>query len=416
MLNALSVPSHADGGRKIRVGFLNTHPIQYFAPLYAYLNQSDDLAVSAIYLSDYSVRGAQDHAFGRVVKWDVDLLSGYDARFVRGASSRGEPRGFFSTIVPAVWGEIRRSALDALVVHGHSPAAQLVGIAAAKAAGIPVFMRGETHLGLSRPSMKLKLRKLAMGTLYSRLNGMLAIGSANAAFYRAMGVPDQHIFLTPYSVDNARFIEAARLTREERTDLRRNLGATDDRPLILYSAKFDARKCPQDVLQTAAKLNAEGAVFQLAMIGSGALEAELRATTERLGMKNVHFHGFVNQSAMPRIYGACDIFVLPSRDEPWGLAINEAMCAELPIVASAEIGCVPDLVKDQVNGYTFTAGDVNGLTAALRRLIASPPLRRTMGSASRDIVSRWSFAEVQQGLRLALASVRLSAPLKSLAA
>ena len=80
--------------RKIRLGFLNTHPIQYFAPLYAYLNRSDDLAVSAIYLSDYSVRGAQDHAFGRVVKWDVDLLAGYEAHFVRGASSRGESRGF----------------------------------------------------------------------------------------------------------------------------------------------------------------------------------------------------------------------------------------------------------------------------------------------------------------------------------
>src|ERR1051326_2771869 len=350
--------------RKIRLGFLNTHPIQYFAPLYAYLNQSDDLEVSAIYLSDYSVRGAQDHAFGRIVKWDVDLLSGYDARFVPGASTRGESRGFFSAVVPAVWGEVRRSGLDALVVHGHSPAAQLVGIAAAKAAGVPVFMRGETHLGLSRSSLKLRLRKLVMGTLYGRLNGMLAIGSANAAFYRAMGVPERRIFLTPYTVDNARFMQAVRLTREERAETRLTLGVADDRPIVLYSAKFDARKCPQDMLRAAAQLNAEGAVFQLAMIGSGALETELRSLAGSLGMNNVHFHGFVNQSTMPGIYGACDIFVLPSRDEPWGLAINEAMCAELPIVATAEIGCVPDLVKQGVNGYTFAAGDVGGLSAA----------------------------------------------------
>jgi glycosyltransferase involved in cell wall biosynthesis len=264
--------------------------------------------------------------------------------------------------------------------------------------------------------LKLQLRKLAMGTLYARLDGMLAIGSANAAFYRAMGVPGHRIFLTPYTVDNARFMEAAQLTREERTDIRLKLGVADDRPIVLYSAKFDARKCPQDVLRAAAQLNAEGAIFQLAMIGSGALDAELRTMADSLGMQNVDFHGFVNQSAMPRIYGACDIFVLPSRDEPWGLAINEAMCAELPIVASAEIGCVPDLVKNDVNGYTFAAGDISGLSTALGRLIGDANLRRKMGAASRDIVSRWSFAEVREGLSMALASVGLSAPPKSLAA
>ena len=72
----------------------------------------------------------------------------------------------------------------------------------------------------------------------------------------------------------------------------------------------------------------------------GSMEAELRALAADLGADNVYFPGFVNQSVLPRIYAACDIFVLPSQDEPWGLAINEAMCAGLPIIASGEIGCV----------------------------------------------------------------------------
>ena len=59
---------------KVRVAFLNTHPIQYFAPLYAYLNASEDLEVSAIYLSDYPVRGSHDAAFGQSVKWDITFL------------------------------------------------------------------------------------------------------------------------------------------------------------------------------------------------------------------------------------------------------------------------------------------------------------------------------------------------------
>jgi glycosyltransferase involved in cell wall biosynthesis len=394
--------------RKIRVGFLNTHPIQYFAPLYADLNQAEDLAVTALYLSDYSVRGAQDRAFGRVVKWDVDLLSGYDARFVAGADKRDEPRGFFSMVVPAVWKEIRSSGLDALVVHGHSPGAQMVGIVAAKASGIPVFMRGETHLGLSRGSLKAWLRKVVMRAFYARLSGVLAIGSANRAFYRAMGVPEQRIFPAPYTVDNARFIEAARITDSERIELRGMLGVHDDRAILLYSAKFEERKCPSDLLRAAAQLNADGAVFQLVMVGSGAMEGELRGLATALGLRNVHFHGFVNQSAIPRIYAACDVFVLPSKNEPWGLAINEAMCAGLPIVASTEIGCVPDLVRDGVNGRTFAAGDICGLGSVLHSLIGDDEARREMGMASREIISRWSFAEVREGLRMALRSVGLS--------
>jgi len=116
---------------KLRVAFVNTHPIQYFAPLYAYLNQTGVFAVTALYLSDFSVRGSLDAAFGQVVKWDVDLLSGYDVRFVEGAGIRNEPAGVFSIIAPQIWREVSRGGFDALVVHGHTPAAALIAVAAA---------------------------------------------------------------------------------------------------------------------------------------------------------------------------------------------------------------------------------------------------------------------------------------------
>jgi glycosyltransferase involved in cell wall biosynthesis len=98
------------------------------------------------------------------------------------------------------------------------------------------------------------------------------------------------------------------------------------------------------------------------------------------------------------------VFVLPSENEPWGLAINEAMCAGLPIVASAEIGCATDLIRTGVNGQTFAAGDVKGLTTALHPILADAGTRQRMGVASSDIISRWSYAECANGLRTALAS------------
>jgi glycosyltransferase involved in cell wall biosynthesis len=106
---------------------------------------------------------------------------------------------------------------------------------------------------------------------------------------------------------------------------------------------------------------------------------------------------------LPQIYGAADVFVLPSESEPWGLAVNEAMCAGLPIVACAEVGCVADLVQAHVNGQTFIAGDIEGLANALHPILIDSETRRRMSTASRTIISRWSYAECATGLRAALA-------------
>src|SRR5215471_10186229 len=151
---------------KLRVAFVNTHPIQYFAPLYAYLNRTGEFAITALYLSDFSVRGSPDRAFGQTLKWDIDLLSGYDVRFIKGAAVRNEPEGFFSIIAPQIWREVSRGGFDALVVHGHTPAAVLIAAAAAHWARMPVFLRGETHLGLSRSLPKRLIRKPLLRTFY----------------------------------------------------------------------------------------------------------------------------------------------------------------------------------------------------------------------------------------------------------
>jgi glycosyltransferase involved in cell wall biosynthesis len=393
-----------------RIGFLNTHPIQYFAPMYAYLNAAPDLEVKAFYLSDYSLRGADDRAFGRKVTWDVDLLAGYEAVFVAGAERREEARGFFSMVAPGLWDAISKAPLDALVVHGHTPAAMLVGIAAAKARGLPVFMRGETHLGLVRSGLKARLREPLMHAFYARLDGVLAIGTANHAFYRAMGVPDPRIFSVPYTVDNARFIEASQLTGEARAERRRFLGVEDDRPIVLYAAKFQDRKRPGDLVRAAAELERKGVSFHLAMVGSGELEGELRALVAELDLASISFPGFVNQAGLPAVYGAADVFVLASENEPWGLGINEAMCAGLPIVTTREVGCAADLVQGGVNGAVIRAGDVAALTAALEPMLRDAALRGRMGAASAQIISRWSYAECLAGIRAALASVGLAAP------
>ena len=191
LLNVAHDPSTT---KVTRIAVLNSHPIQYFAPLYAYLNAAPDLDVTALYLSDFSIRGGKDAGFGRDVKWDLDLLAGYRSVFLGDAARTREPAGFWSLVAPQVWNELRSGRYDVLWLHGHNYAANLIALMAAKTAGLPVMMRGETHLGLPCDGIKSILRQPLMGALYRSCDRLLAIGSANAAFYRAMGVPDHKIF------------------------------------------------------------------------------------------------------------------------------------------------------------------------------------------------------------------------------
>src|SRR6266540_577901 len=235
-------------GKVTRIAVLNSHPIQYFAPLYAYLNRAPDLEVKALYLSDFSIRGGRDSGFGRSVKWDLDLLNGYRSVFLGKAARTREPGGFWSLVAPQVWNELRSGSYDVLWLHGHNYAANLIALMAAKTAGLPVMMRGETHLGLPRDGIKSTLRRPVIGALYRSCDRFLAIGSANAAFYRAMGVPDRKIFLVPYSVDNDRFVHSANLTANHKTEVRKRYNVPADRPSVLYAAKFTERKRPLDLL------------------------------------------------------------------------------------------------------------------------------------------------------------------------
>jgi glycosyltransferase involved in cell wall biosynthesis len=119
----------------------------------------------------------------------------------------------------------------------------------------------------------------------------------------------------------------------------------------------------------------------------------------------VRFLGFQNQSELPALYDLCDVFVLPSNREAFGLVVNEAMNAGKPVIASDQVGCWPDLVRPGINGAVFPAGDAAALAAALRPFLLDPALRERAGQASLDLINRWSFAEDLVGLRRALASL-----------
>lgn len=390
--------------KRLRVAVINSHPIQYFAPLYAYINHTTDVELIALYLSNFSIRGAKDAGFGIDVKWDIDLLAGYPHRFVGSRAATRELGGFTSIVAPELWKLIRRARFDAVIVHGYAIAANHVAIAAARSVSTPVLMRCETHQ-LLRRNRSHGVKSIIVRGLFGQCAAFLAIGSANADYYRALGIEGKKIFLMPYCVDNERFANASVMSPDERRSRRTALGVGDERPILLFSGKYLARKHPDKLIEASRILAADGLTFHLAMVGSGELERHLRGLVAKYKLSNVSFHGFVNQAELPKVYAACDVFVLPSQNEPWGLAVNEAMACGLPVVTTAEVGSARDLIDEGGSGSTSPTVGPKDLARTLRPLIQDSAHRHRLASAARTRISKWGYEQATHGLLAALAFV-----------
>ena len=102
--------------------------------------------------------------------------------------------------------------------------------------------------------------------------------------------------------------------------------------------------------------------WDLVLLGDGPLKADIcRLISDFRLHGHVHLRGFIQYRELPAYYALADAFVHASTTEQWGLVVNEAMATGLPVIVSNRCGCVPDLVAEGKNGFTFDPGSVESL-------------------------------------------------------
>ncbi|MEO6786516.1 MAG: glycosyltransferase family 4 protein, partial [Chthoniobacteraceae bacterium] len=104
----------------------------------------------------------------------------------------------------------------------------------------------------------------------------------------------------------------------------------------------------------------------------------------------VRYSGFQPPEALPQFFAQADVFVLPSRYDGWGVVVNQALGAGLPILVSDQVGAGYDLVREGQNGFVLPVGDVGALASSMQRYVADPSLREAHGTASRKIAADWT--------------------------
>lgn len=390
-----------------KLAVLTSHPIQYQAPLFRLMSAQPEIDLTVYFCWDFGVERSFDKDFGITIKWDIPLLEGYRHVFLKNYSPRPSS-GFWGQINPSIITELFKNKHDAVLIYGWNSLTNWLAFAAAIVTGTPVLIRGESPLNqeLLKGRLKLSVKKLVLRWLFKRIKAFLYIGEENRKFYLYYDVPEERLFFTPYAVDNGRFIKEADMLKGKRDHIRASLGVERGAFAVLFIGKLTPKKRPDDLLKAYELLITHYSlptVFHLFFVGDGELRGKLESYVRDRHISNVHFEGFKNQTELARYYTAADVLVLPSgAGETWGLAVNEAMCFGLPIVVSDAVGCAPDLVRNNENGFVVPLGDVSAFAEKLEMIARDPTWKKRLGAASRRIIEHYDYREDVRGILAAL--------------
>jgi glycosyltransferase involved in cell wall biosynthesis len=352
----------------MRLAVVVSHPIQYYAPMFRALAARCDLTV--FYCMQMTPQQQAAAGFGTAFDWDVDLLAGYRSTFMRNVSATPGTARFKDCDTPEVADRLGEGRFDAVLMIGWYLKSYVQAILAAKRIGLPVLVRGDSHLETPRSALTKQAKALTYPVFLRLFDGALYVGTKSRAFYDHYRYPAQRLFHSPHCVDNDWF--AARATAEARQQLRSECGIEDGTFVVLFAGKLQPLKRAGDLVGAVAHCRNAGQRIAILVAGSGELEGDIRQQASALGVP-LHMLGFQNQSRMPAVYAACDAMALLSDSETWGLVANEALACGRPVVVSDACGCAPDLAADGKAGRVAAVGNVEAVAAAIWSIIDRPP-------------------------------------------
>jgi glycosyltransferase involved in cell wall biosynthesis len=377
--------------KRYRVLAICAHPVQYMAPNLRRLAKEPSIDFQVAYCSLKGALPSHDSEFNTTVQWDIPLLDGYDWAEVPNKGSGSE--SFFGLNNPGLWRLIRKEKFDAILCYtGYVRASFWIAYAASRLGGTAFLFGTDASALASRIAKRWKtnFKQVFWPVLFSLADQVIVPSTATANLIRSLGVPDQKITLTPYSVDNDWWLQRSR--EVDRKTVRAEWGASPTTCVFLFCAKLQFWKRPFDLLHAFASVSSRDALLIFA--GEGPLRSGLADEALRLGIsERVRFLGFVNQSVLPAIYTASDLMVLPSEYEPFAVVVNEASCCGCPVAASDHVGAAGDLIAPVSSALIFPCGDVQAIAKVLENAIADRFQLTAFGQAARKRMDSWSPRE-----------------------
>ena len=133
--------------------------------------------------------------------------------------------------------------------------------------------------------------------------------------------------------------------------------------------------------------------YELYIIGAAPTK-EYLDIKEKLHMENVHFEGFKTKEELKCYYKAADLFVFPTREDIWGLVVNEAMAHGLPVITTDKCVAGLELIKDGENGYIVPVENPDELAMRINELLSDDWLQEKMAKNNLQKIRRYTVEDM----------------------
>jgi glycosyltransferase involved in cell wall biosynthesis len=324
-----------------RVTVVSPEPTPYRAPLFDRIAARDDIDLTVV----YSARTMVGRTWSVPLHHPQVLLRGFRVPGMHRLLRHDYP------VTPGIARALTASDPDVVVISGWSTFAAQAALVWCRVHRVPYVLLVESHDLGPRPRWRRVVKRTVATPVIRSASSVLAVGSAARESVRVRGAERVRIFAN--TIDVQRWTERAE--HAPRT-------AHDD--VVVLSVGREVPEKAFDVLRRACA----SAGVRLDLITGGLDEAQLAQR-----------------------YVDADVFALVSRQETWGVVVNEAAASGLPLVLSERVGAAYDLLRHGENGFLVPADDVAASAEALRKLAADPDLRRRMGARSRELVASWGY-------------------------
>jgi glycosyltransferase involved in cell wall biosynthesis len=267
--------------------------------------------------------------------------------------------------------------------------------------GVPFSVESDSPLLSDLTGWREQLKKWLYPVWMRSISYAIPGGSRQAAFFRYYKVPNEKIVISHMTVDTDKIRSTSSPARSE---FRRSRGIPEDQVVFTFVGRLLEQKGIDTLLDAFELVHEKFPRAALAIVGDGPERAIVDKAAARFPGR-IWVAGREGSAGVISWLRASDVFVLPSRDEHWGLVVNEAMTCGLPVIVSDVCGCVEDLVFPGRNGFTFPVNNADELAKALLQLVDDDQ-RAMMGRQSQAIIEPWTIERQAETIRAAL--VRMS--------
>jgi glycosyltransferase involved in cell wall biosynthesis len=372
---------------KKKIAIVTTHPIQYQSPLFKQASLWNKFKVDVYFASKHGYKSKYiDKDFKKKFNWNINLLSGYNYFF--STKNDYNINSFFLSF-KNLKNTLFKIKYDAILLFGWNNILYIKAFFLAKLYKIPIILRVETNSTQKINYFKKNIKYLILYILFKYIDYFLYIGSLNKKFYLNLGINSKRLYPAPYSVDNNFFLNKKKISIFIKKKFKKKT--------ILFVGKLIERKNVEEFLKLAELFKNDNR-FNFLVVGDGHQIKLCNEFVINNKLSNIKIVGFINQKELRVIYQKSFLLIVPSKYETWGLVINEAMAAGLPVICSRNCSSSRDLIINGKTGYVYNLGDIKFLKKLIIELSTNKKKYLKMIKKIKNHIKNFTFSQTLKSL------------------